>query len=160
MKFNFTELSGDALHYAFALAVGVFVPRPEYGGDMGRWEAVFSERYNNDNWANVGKYIEQYDISIIRIHDEYVERAGEFHDDGDSRYEWKPSWGATMHSKYQLEENYGSQGDQYSVCYHVDGDTVVVGRTPVEAVMRCIVLNILGEWVDIPEKAKKYWRVS
>ncbi len=151
MKIKTSELTGDQLDYAVALADGreFFFTSP--AKMLCVWktcpltgENETSVQYRPTLTAQGDDIIDREEITTIRCDDRYGTDAKGF-----TTSKRIPVWAATT-GQQSVGEVYGPQGDHWGDMYSVDVTDVVYGATRREAAMRCFVASKLGDEVDLP----------
>lgn len=137
MKIETKELTGAALDYAVALALGA-EPRDDYGRPCLQWpgacvlmDAAKNPRYittpdYSTSWSQAGPIIER---ELISVEPNFLS-AGYERPNG--AWEWRASCVTEDDKAYWLD-----------------------GPTPLIAAMRCFVASKLGDTVDIPDELIK-----
>ncbi len=128
MKVKTAKLTGAALDWAVAKAIGEYkpVPVPDY----------------STNWIHGGPIIEKERITVVCAEGNYSSKLR-----GYETY-WVAESGHQCASAV-----YGSQGDNWGTSFQIDEDQIS-GPTPLIAAMRCYVEKALGKEVEIPEELK------
>lgn len=132
-----SELTGAALDWAVAMALGWECERPQDGQfmatDGSRWlvgyrrHAPSASFHPSTNWAQGGPLIDNFDVAIIPSN--Y----------GNPNDKWSASVGAYSH--------YIDESLPLSIC-----DDGMTGPTALIAACRAIVLDKLGKTVEIPQE--------
>lgn len=158
MKIKTDNLSGTALDYAVAIALGATNFRFDTvatfwltldGKDIALstgWSRQQSY-YPSSNWEQAGAIIDANSISVIRCDDDYGVDA-----DGFCNNKRIPVWCASQGQQAYTSSSVHQHHDQM---YQIFTSDVCYGPTALIAALRCFVARKLGNEVDVPKEILK-----